>query len=101
MTTVRAFGRNWPCSGGGYFRLLPSTLYRLGLSRVNKTEGHPGIFYFHPWELDPEQPRIDGPDAKTRFRHYLNLRRMEPRLTRLLRDFRWDRADRVFLHPAA
>jgi hypothetical protein len=55
------------------------------------------MFYFHPWEIDPAQPRVSGLSAKTRFRHYLNLDRTEARLTRLLRDFRWDRIDRVFL----
>jgi len=55
------------------------------------------MFYFHPWEIDPDQPRIAGVSAKTRFRHYLNLARTQPRLNRLLRDFRWDRADRVFI----
>jgi hypothetical protein len=55
------------------------------------------MFYFHPWELDAEQPRVAGLTFKARFRHYTNLRRMAPRLVRLLREFRWARADRVFL----
>jgi len=101
VATVRMAHSNWPAGGGGYFRLLPYVLSRWSIRRINRHDRQPAMFYFHPWELDPEQPRIDGPDAKTRFRHYLNLRRMAPRLTRLLRDFRWDRADRVFLHPAA
>jgi polysaccharide deacetylase family protein (PEP-CTERM system associated) len=96
MTTVRAFGRNWPCSGGGYFRLLPSTLYRIGLSRVNRAEGRPGIFYFHPWEIDPGQPRIDGAGWKSRLRHYTNLSRMAQSLEQILREFTWDRMDRVY-----
>ena len=96
MTTVRAFGRNWPCSGGGYFRLLPSVLYRMGLTRVNTTEGRPGIFYFHPWEIDPGQPRIAGRGWKSHLRHYTNLSRMEAGLDRILRDFAWDRMDRVY-----
>ena len=58
------------------------------------------MFYFHPWELDPEQPRIAGISARTRFRHYLNLDRTEARLARLLRDFRWDCVDRVFFDGA-
>jgi len=58
------------------------------------------IFYFHPWELDPEQPRVNGPGRKARFRHYLNLHHMESRLRRLLKDFQWDRVDRVFLNGA-
>ena len=96
MTTVRALGRNWPCSGGGYFRLLPTGLYYQGLERVNKTEQRPGIFYFHPWEVDPGQPRIAGCGWKSRVRHYTNLARMGPALDKLLRDFAWDRMDRVF-----
>lgn len=96
-TTVRAFLRNWPASGGGYFRLLPYAISRRLIAHVNEIEGEPAVFYFHPWEIDPAQPRIPGIDVKTRFRHYLNLHRMEQRLERLLTDFRWDRMDRVFL----
>jgi polysaccharide deacetylase family protein (PEP-CTERM system associated) len=96
MTTVRVFGRNWPCSGGGYFRLLPDALYRAGLARVNRQERRPGIFYFHPWEIDPGQPRIAGCGWKSRLRHYTNLSHMVPSLDRLLHEFNWDRMDRVF-----
>jgi polysaccharide deacetylase family protein (PEP-CTERM system associated) len=96
MTTVRMFGRNFPCSGGGYFRLLPSVLYRKGLARVNAVEGRPGIFYFHPWEVDPGQPRIEGAHWKSRLRHYTNLSRMAASLDEILRLFAWDRMDRVF-----
>jgi polysaccharide deacetylase family protein (PEP-CTERM system associated) len=97
MTTVRWFDRNFPCSGGGYFRLLPYALSRFNMRRVNRHDRMPCIFYFHPWEIDPEQPRQNGIDARTRFRHYTNLDRMEGRLKRLLADFAWDRMDRVFL----
>jgi polysaccharide deacetylase family protein (PEP-CTERM system associated) len=96
MTTVRAFGRNWPCSGGGYFRLLPYGLYHRGLTLVNQRERRAGIFYFHPWEVDADQPRVAGCGWKSRFRHYTNLSRMAGRLDRLLRDFVWDRMDRAF-----
>jgi polysaccharide deacetylase family protein (PEP-CTERM system associated) len=96
MTTVRLFGRNWPCSGGGYFRLLPTALYRTGLNRVNRRDRQPGIFYFHPWEIDPGQPRIGGAPLKSRLRHYTNLSRMQGGIERLLRDFAWDRMDRVY-----
>ena len=96
MTTVALFGRNLPCAGGGYFRLLPYALFRAGLARVNRTEARPGIFYFHPWEIDPLQPRIAGAGWKSRFRHYTNLARTLPRLDRLLGDFAWGRMDRVF-----
>lgn len=96
MTTLRAFGRNWPCSGGGYFRLLPYAVFREGLARVNRQEGTAGIFYFHPWEIDPAQPRVANSGWKSRFRHYTNLSRMAGKLDWLLRDFAWDRMDRVF-----
>ena len=96
MTTVRAMGRNFPCAGGGYFRLLPYGLYRVGLNRVHRTEHRPGIFYFHPWEIDPGQPRVAGLGLKSRVRHYTNLHRMHPRLRRLLTEFAWDRMDRVY-----
>ena len=97
VTTVNLFHRNWPAGGGGYFRLLPYAMSRWLLRRVNRVDGEPCMFYFHPWEIDPAQPRVAGIDAKTRFRHYVNLDRMQARLARLLDDFRWDRVDRVFL----
>ncbi len=96
MTTARLFGRNMPCSGGGYFRLLPYALFRRGFAGATEGEGRPGIFYFHPWEIDPGQPRVPGCGWKSRLRHYTNLARMSARLDRLLADFDWDRMDRVF-----
>jgi polysaccharide deacetylase family protein (PEP-CTERM system associated) len=101
ITTTRLFERNWPAGGGGYFRLLPYGVSKWSIKRVNEVEGEPAIFYFHPWELDPGQPRVKGAGVKTRVRHYLNLDRTERRLRRLLRDFRWDRLDRVFLQEGA
>jgi polysaccharide deacetylase family protein (PEP-CTERM system associated) len=101
ITTTRFFERNWPAGGGGYFRLLPYGVSKWSIKRVNEVEGEPAIFYFHPWELDPGQPRVKGAGVKTRVRHYLNLDRTERRLRRLLRDFRWDRLDRVFLQEGA
>ena len=96
-TTVRAFNRNWPASGGGYFRLMPYAVSRRLIDHVNRRDGHSAVFYFHPWEIDVEQPRIPGISAKTRFRHYVNIPRMEQRLSRLLEDFRWGRMDDIFL----
>jgi polysaccharide deacetylase family protein (PEP-CTERM system associated) len=96
-TTLRLFSRNLPSSGGGYFRLLPYGVSRWMLRHVNEAECQSAIFYFHPWEIDPEQPRVAGVSRKARFRHYLNLQRMESRLERLLADFRWGRMDRIFL----
>jgi len=97
ITTVRLANRNFPCGGGGFFRLLPYALYRRALQRVNARDQQSCIFYFHPWEIDPNQPRIPNTSLKTRFRHYLNLERTASRLQALTRDFLWDRMDRVFL----
>ena len=101
ITTLRLFNRNLPSSGGGYFRLLPYALSRWMLQRVNEADRESAVFYFHPWEIDPGQPRIPGIDRKTRFRHYVNIHRMEGRLQSLLGDFKWGRMDRLFLHRAA
>ena len=97
VTTLRMGKRNLPSSGGGYFRLLPYALSRWMLKRVNRKDREPAIFYFHPWEIDVDQPRIAGIDAKTRFRHYVNIGRTENRLQSLMRDFRWGRMDQIFL----
>lgn len=101
ITTTRVLSRNLPAGGGGFFRLLPYRASRWAIERVNRVDRQPAIFYFHPWEIDPQQPRVSGISAKTRFRHYLNLDRTEARLNRLLADFRWDRIDRVFEIDAA
>ena len=98
ITTLRLLNRNLPSSGGGYFRLLPYALSRRMLRRVNASDGQAAIFYFHPWEIDVEQPRIAGIDRKTRFRHYVNIGRMEGRLQSLLADFEWGRMDHIFLN---
>lgn len=97
LTTVRVFGQNLPSSGGGYFRLLPYRVSRWALRRVNRVDGRPGVFYCHPWEFDPGQPRQHGIGLKARFRHYTNLHRMPARFRRLLADFSWGRMDEVFL----
>jgi polysaccharide deacetylase family protein (PEP-CTERM system associated) len=96
ITTLPILGRNINCGGGGWFRLFPYTFSRWALRKVNEIERESGLFYFHPWEVDPGQPRVAGIATKTRFRHYLNLTRMEHRLVRLLTDFRWGRMDHVF-----
>ncbi|BCX82153.1 hypothetical protein MIT9_P1738 [Methylomarinovum caldicuralii] len=100
ITTCDFLGRRWPCGGGGFFRLYPYAFSRWQLRRVNR-EGQSAIFYFHPWEIDPGQPRPQGLGLKTRVRHYLNLGRMESRLRRLLQDFAWDTVANVFLNRAA
>jgi polysaccharide deacetylase family protein (PEP-CTERM system associated) len=97
VTTIRLLGKNYPGGGGGFFRLFPYHLSRWAISRVNKQDKQPGIFYFHPWEIDPDQPKQEGISKKTRFRHYYNLDKMEPRLMRILHDFKWGRMDEIFL----
>jgi polysaccharide deacetylase family protein (PEP-CTERM system associated) len=101
VTTARFFKRNLPAGGGGFFRLLPYRVSRALIRRVNRADGHSAVFYFHPWELDPDQPRVPGTSLKTRFRHYLNLNRTRPRLRRLLRDFRWRSMHSVFLEGSS
>jgi polysaccharide deacetylase family protein (PEP-CTERM system associated) len=100
-TTLRLFDRNLPSSGGGFFRLLPYAASRWMLQQVNRRDGESTVFYFHPWEIDPDQPRVRGINLKTRIRHYLNLSLTEGRLDRLLSDFRWGRMDHIFLADAA
>lgn len=95
-TTISRFGRNWPCAGGGYFRLLPMLYSVNAIRSVCEHEHMPAVFYFHPWEIDPGQPRVPGIPLKSRFRHYVNLARMESRLVRLLETFRWGRMDTIY-----
>jgi polysaccharide deacetylase family protein (PEP-CTERM system associated) len=97
ITTAMMMGKKLPAGGGGYFRLLPYALSKWMMEKVNREDREPTLFYFHPWELDPGQPRPEGLDAKSRFRHYINIDRMESRLAALTRDFAWDRMDRIFL----
>jgi len=97
ITTAMMMGKKLPAGGGGYFRLLPYALSKWMMEKVNREDREPTLFYFHPWELDPGQPRPEGLDAKSRFRHYINIDRMESRLASLTRDFAWDRMDRIFI----
>jgi polysaccharide deacetylase family protein (PEP-CTERM system associated) len=101
VTSLRWLGRNWPSGGGGYFRLLPYGLSKFALDRVRRQDGQPCVFYFHPWEIDPGQPRVPGAPLKSRLRHYTNLGRMEGKLARLLKAFVWKRMDEIFLGRAA
>jgi len=96
LSTLRVGGRNLPIGGGGYFRLLPYAVSRHALELLHRGEHRPAVFYLHPWEIDPGQRRIEGIGARSRFRHYMNLRKTEPRLERLLADFRWDTIRSVF-----
>ena len=89
LTTKRMLGAQLPVAGGGYFRLYPYRLTKWALRSINRRESRPFIFYLHPWEVDPQQPRIVGAPWRSRFRHYNNLDRCEARLVRLLGDFRF------------
>jgi polysaccharide deacetylase family protein (PEP-CTERM system associated) len=95
-TSVRLAGKNLPASGGGYFRLLPFWLSAASIRQVHKSDASPTIFYCHPWEFDPEQPRIQNAKLLSKFRHYVNLKSNTGKFRRLLKDFSWDRIDRVF-----
>lgn len=101
VSTVVVGNQKLPCGGGGYFRLLPYIVSRAAIRRVNLQDKQSTVFYFHPWEIDPDQPRQESIGLKTRFRHYLNLHRMEGRLKRLLADFSWDRMDHLFLQSSS
>lgn len=95
-TSVRWLGRNWPASGGGYFRLLPYAWSKRSLERVARADAQASVFYCHPWEIDPGQPRPQGAGLKSRFRHYVNQDRMLGKLRRLLGDFSWAPMKQVF-----
>ncbi|MEE2657799.1 MAG: XrtA system polysaccharide deacetylase [Candidatus Latescibacterota bacterium] len=94
-TTWRFAGCNLPTAGGAYFRLFPYTLSRFGLTQAN-AEGHPGVFYIHPWELDPDHPRLALP-YRVRVPHYYNLRATRSRLRRLLSDVPFTSASEVLV----
>lgn len=95
LSTMKIGRRNLPCSGGGYFRLLPYPVSRWCIERSLAQRRSPLVFYCHPWEFDVGQPRIRG-RYKSRFRHYTNIGRMQGRVARLFEDFRWNRMDKVF-----
>jgi polysaccharide deacetylase family protein (PEP-CTERM system associated) len=95
VTTVELAGRRAAAGGGGFFRLLPYRFSRWAIGRVNGREGRPAVFYFHPWEIDPDQPRVTNAPFRSRVRHYANLAKMERKLLRLFKAVPWDRTDRV------
>jgi polysaccharide deacetylase family protein (PEP-CTERM system associated) len=99
-STVRLGGHNLPVAGGGYFRILPYAWTRWGIRRVNRVEGQPAVFYLHPWEIDPRQPRLPA-SVLGRFRHYRNLHRTEARLRSLMRDFSFGPLETVLAGCAA
>lgn len=89
ISTAKVFGRNFPVAGGGYFRLFPYWITRRLLEKINKQEKQPFVFYLHPWEVDPDQPRINSAGLLSRFRHYNNLSETQTRLEKLLTDFKF------------
>jgi polysaccharide deacetylase family protein (PEP-CTERM system associated) len=97
LTTVRVLGVDLPASGGGYFRVMPYPVSRWLLGRASRCNNTPAIFYLHPWEIDPGQPRQRQAPLLSRCRHYVNLGRTQARLRRLLGAFAWSRMDEIFL----
>ena len=96
LATAQIGTKHLPAAGGGYFRLLPYAYSRWSLKRIYSRDRMPAAFYFHPWEIDPDQPRFAGLTARSRFRHYVNLGRFESRLDKVLGAFSWNRMDRVY-----
>lgn len=89
VTTASAIGRTIAAGGGGFFRLMPYAFTRWAVGQVNRRDNRPAIFYFHPWEIDPDQPRVENAPLKSRLRHYTNLATTEKKLERLIGAFRW------------
>ncbi|OZA72206.1 MAG: hypothetical protein B7X78_01670 [Sphingomonadales bacterium 39-62-4] len=101
VTTAEVAGRRMAAGGGGFFRLLPYAVSRWAIRQVNVRDGRPAVFYFHPWEIDPDQPRPEVAPLKSRLRHYTNLDVMAAKLSRLVHEFRWGRMDDVAAIEAA
>jgi len=101
VTTVEIGGRRFAAGGGGFFRLLPYRFSRWAIARANAADQRPAIFYFHPWEIDPGQPRVAHAPLKSRLRHYSRLSAMESKLLKLLRSFEWGRTDDVVAAESA
>jgi polysaccharide deacetylase family protein (PEP-CTERM system associated) len=95
VTTAKFAGRTLAAGGGGFFRLLPYAFSKWAIRQVNGTDARPAIIYFHPWEIDPDQPRVANAPIKSKLRHYSNLSAMAGKLRRLTRDFEWGRVDMV------
>ncbi len=93
VTTAEFAGRRLAAGGGGFFRVLPYAFSRWAIRQVNRREGRPAVFYFHPWEIDPGQPRVAGAPLKSKLRHYTNLEGMAPKLRQLIHEFAWGRMD--------
>lgn len=95
VTTAQFAGRRLAAGGGGFFRVLPYAFSRWAIRQVNGRDDRPAVFYFHPWEVDPDQPRVAGAPLRSRLRHYTNLNVMSAKLARLLGDFRWGPMDAI------
>ncbi len=93
VTTAEFAGRRLAAGGGGFFRVLPYAFSRWAIRQVNGADRRPAVFYFHPWEIDPAQPRVPGAPLRSRLRHYTNLSAMAGKLEQLIRDFAWGRMD--------
>ena len=101
VTTAELGGRRMAAGGGGFFRLLPYALSHWALRRVNRHDARPALTYFHPWEIDPAQPRVADAPLKSKIRHYSRLGAMHGKLARLLHDFQWGRMDALAAREAA
>lgn len=95
VTTAIFRSKRLAAGGGGFFRVLPYGFSRWAIRQVNREERRPAVFYFHPWEVDPDQPRVDRAPLRSRLRHYTNLARMEGKLSDLLGEFAWGRMDEI------
>ena len=95
VTTAVFAGKRLAAGGGGWFRMFPYAFSKWAFGQVNGQDARPGIFYFHPWEIDPDQPRVANAPLKSKLRHYTNLAAMERKLERMLREFHWGRVDAV------
>ena len=93
VTTATFAGRRLAAGGGGFFRVLPYGFSRWAIRQVNREEGRPAVFYFHPWEIDPDQPRVENAPLRSRLRHYTNLDVMAGKLRQLIDEFSWGRMD--------
>jgi polysaccharide deacetylase family protein (PEP-CTERM system associated) len=101
VTTAMLGGRRVAAGGGGFFRVLPYGFSRWAIRQVNRSDGRPAVFYFHPWEVDPDQPRVGHAPLRSRFRHYTGLGKMAGKLRELVHEFRWSRMDLVAHREAA
>ncbi len=101
VTTAHFAGRRLAAGGGGFFRVLPYGFSRWAIRQVNTRDRRPAVFYFHPWEIDPDQPRVTGASLRSRVRHYTNLGAMSAKLEQLVSEFAWGRMDLLAHREAA